>query len=156
MKIVYQTNFEGFFTNETFADPDPMEEDNWIIPAGCVEVAPPKEGMDRKARWNDVDGKWELVKVAPPVEELEDEKSDLTITPRQLRTWLVTKDIDADDIEQAIKTTISDVKERKIVMIDWEYALAFHRGSIFGTYLPRILNITEDDVDKLFREAKKI
>ncbi|MFJ4115886.1 hypothetical protein ACIPV9_05585 [Pseudomonas psychrophila] len=40
-KIVYQTDHLGIYTGKTVADRSPLEPDVWLIPGGCVEVAPP-------------------------------------------------------------------------------------------------------------------
>ena len=58
-KIVYQTDHLGIFTGETVADRSPLEPDVWLIPGGCVEVAPPEVPQHKAAFWN---GKrWQLV-----------------------------------------------------------------------------------------------
>lgn len=58
-KIVYQTDHLGIFTGETVADRSPLEVDVWLIPGGCVEVAPPKVPEKQAALW---DGKrWKLI-----------------------------------------------------------------------------------------------
>ncbi|KPG92910.1 phage tail protein [Pseudomonas sp. RIT-PI-q] len=58
-KIVYQTDHLGIFTGETVADRSPLETDVWLIPGGCVEVAPPTVPEKKAAFW---DGhRWQLV-----------------------------------------------------------------------------------------------
>ncbi|MBN3864660.1 phage tail protein [Pseudomonas frederiksbergensis] len=58
-KIVYQTDHLGIFTGETIADRSPLELDVWLIPGGCVEVAPPAVPEKKAAFW---DGRrWQLV-----------------------------------------------------------------------------------------------
>lgn len=58
-KIVYQTDHLGIYTGKTVADRSPLEPDVWLIPGGCVEVAPPAVPEKKAARW---DGrKWQLV-----------------------------------------------------------------------------------------------
>lgn len=58
-KTVYQTDHLGIFTGQTVADRSPLEPDVWLIPGGCVEVAPPAVPQHKAALWN---GKrWELV-----------------------------------------------------------------------------------------------
>ncbi len=49
---VYQTNYNGIFVGVTVADPDPMDADNWLIPAGCVTVAPPELANGEFAAWD--------------------------------------------------------------------------------------------------------
>lgn len=59
-KIVYQTNIAGLFVSKTVADPSPLENDVFLIPAGCVEVAPPETWADDVwPRWNGFE--WELI-----------------------------------------------------------------------------------------------
>jgi hypothetical protein len=49
--IVYQTRYEdGVFVGITHADPNPLEEGQWLIPGGCVTTAPPPFTSGR-ARW---------------------------------------------------------------------------------------------------------
>ena len=49
---VYQTNSEGVFVHTTIADPDPMDDGNFLIPAGCVTVEPPSFDEGSQARWD--------------------------------------------------------------------------------------------------------
>jgi len=63
---VYQTNQDGVFLYVTTADQDPMDPNNWLIPAGCVEVEPPSVAENQLARW---DGAAWLVEDMPVVEE---------------------------------------------------------------------------------------
>ena len=66
-KIVYQTNYSGLFVGETIADESPLEPDVFLIPAGCVELAPPENWPeDQWPRWNGF--KWELIQ-KPEVQE---------------------------------------------------------------------------------------
>ena len=58
-KVVYQTDHLGIYTGKTVADRSPLESDVWLIPGGCVEVAPPAVPAKKAALW---DGrKWQLV-----------------------------------------------------------------------------------------------
>lgn len=53
-KVVYQLNRAGVFVGTTLADPSPMEPGVFLIPAGCVEQAPPEhiDGLVRVWRGN--------------------------------------------------------------------------------------------------------
>lgn len=58
-KIVYQTDHLGIYTGTTVADRSPLEPDVWLIPGGCVEVAPPVIPERKAAFW---DGRcWQLI-----------------------------------------------------------------------------------------------
>ena len=58
-KTVYQTDHLGIYIGTTVADRSPLEPDVWLIPGGCVEVAPPTVPAKKAALW---DGrKWQLV-----------------------------------------------------------------------------------------------
>jgi hypothetical protein len=64
MKTVYQTDFEGFYTGPTSADPSPLEPGVWLIPGGAVEIKPPALSSGQRARWN---GRaWDVIDPAPP------------------------------------------------------------------------------------------
>lgn len=67
-KIVYQTNYSGLYVNETTADESPLEPEVFLIPAGCVEVAPPEAWLENQwPRWNGAG--WDLI-VKPAVNEV--------------------------------------------------------------------------------------
>ncbi|HDS1696327.1 MULTISPECIES: phage tail protein [unclassified Pseudomonas] len=58
-KVVYQTDHLGIYTGQTYADPSPLEQDVWLIPRGCVEIAPPAVPDFKAAHW---DGRrWQLI-----------------------------------------------------------------------------------------------
>lgn len=62
-KIVYQYDVAGMFIGQTDADESPLEPGVFLIPAHCVEVAPPEFSGDQWPRWNGA--KWELITVSP-------------------------------------------------------------------------------------------
>jgi hypothetical protein len=77
--IVYQTVYEGFFVGVVNADPDPLEQGKWLIPGGCVEVAPPDLLVGQSAKWSK--GRWTIVDPEPePAPEPEPEPP----TPEEL------------------------------------------------------------------------
>lgn len=66
-KTVYQTNSAGLFVGETIADESPLEPGVFLIPAGCIELAPPETWPeDQWPRFNGF--KWELIQ-KPQVHE---------------------------------------------------------------------------------------
>ncbi|ANN86125.1 tail fiber protein [Enterobacter phage Arya] len=62
-KAVYQYDLAGMYTGQTDADESPLEPGVFLIPARCVEVAPPEFTGGQWPRWNGA--KWELITVAP-------------------------------------------------------------------------------------------
>lgn len=75
---VYQTDHEGFYVGPAVADADPLDEGNWLIPAGCITEAPPALLEGQRAQF--VNGAWVVVDPEPapePVEPLPPTKADL-------------------------------------------------------------------------------
>lgn len=58
-KTVYQTDPAGVYLGPLDADESPLEPGVWLIPAGCVEIAPPGLDAGQAARWTG--GAWVLV-----------------------------------------------------------------------------------------------
>ena len=56
-KDVYQTNSEGIYLHTVSAEESPLEPGVYLIPAGCVEVAPPVGQFAPPFKW--VNGAWE-------------------------------------------------------------------------------------------------
>ncbi|WP_308017670.1 hypothetical protein [Neisseria bergeri] len=50
-KTVYQLDTQNLYIGSTGADPDPLNPENWLIPAGCIETAPPEIPEHHAARW---------------------------------------------------------------------------------------------------------
>lgn len=70
-KTVYQTDVDGVYVGQVAADESPLEPDVFLIPAGCIEVAPPSFGEGQRARW--VGNQWviETLQVIAPEPEPE-------------------------------------------------------------------------------------
>jgi hypothetical protein len=88
---VYQTDKNGFYVGEAFADPDPMDEGNWIIPGGCVEQEPPALSDGQRAQF--VNGAW-LVVDPEPAPEPEPELPPTKGQQEQLRKWAYQQEAD--------------------------------------------------------------
>ena len=90
---VFQTDHEGFLVGETFADPDPMDEANWLIPGGCVTQEPPALSAGQRAQF--VGGAWLVVDPEPVVEPApEPELPPTKEQQKQLRRWAYTAEAD--------------------------------------------------------------
>ena len=85
---VYQTDIDGVFVGITTADQDPMDASNTLIPAGCVETAPPSITDEQLARW---DGSaWAVEDVPTPEADPDDEPVDPAEQARAKRDNLLT------------------------------------------------------------------
>ena len=60
-KTVYQLDRHHCYLCTTAADRDPLEENNWLIPAGCVETAPPQTGKNQAAQWQQDSQTWRII-----------------------------------------------------------------------------------------------
>tara|TARA_B100001093_G_scaffold175586_2_gene168344 strand:+ start:15718 stop:16107 length:390 start_codon:yes stop_codon:yes gene_type:complete len=63
---VYQTDIDGVFIGTTTADQDPLDNTNWLIPAGCVETEPPTITDSQLAKWSGTEWAVEDIPVAEP------------------------------------------------------------------------------------------
>ena len=68
---VYQTDLNGVYVGITIADQDPLDSTNWLIPAGCVETAPPTMTDSQFATWNGTEWVVEDIPVVEPNPEPE-------------------------------------------------------------------------------------
>ena len=85
---VYQTDIDGVFVGITTADQDPMDASNTLIPAGCVETAPPSTTDEQLARW---DGSaWAVEDIPAPEADPDDEPVDPVVLTRAERNSLLT------------------------------------------------------------------
>ena len=60
-KTVYQLDYQNCFVCSTAADADPMQPGHWLIPARCVEVAPPETGKNQAAQWQPESQTWRII-----------------------------------------------------------------------------------------------
>lgn len=58
IKPVCQLDENGFYICQTVADADPMQPENWLIPAGCIEAEPPESKPNLAAQWQPESKKW--------------------------------------------------------------------------------------------------
>lgn len=67
-KIAYQLDGAGYLVGHVQCDPDPLEPGRWLIPGGCVEVAPPDVVQGAQlARY--VAGAWTVEEIPQPEPE---------------------------------------------------------------------------------------
>ena len=71
---VYQINSDGVFLGVTIAEQDPLDTNNWLIPALCVETEPPSYTEGQLVRWEG--SSWSIEDI--PVEEEESKPEPLS------------------------------------------------------------------------------
>jgi hypothetical protein len=84
---VYQTDIDGVFVGITTADQDPMDASNTLIPAGCVETAPPSITDEQLARWDGT--AWAVEDIPAPEADPDDEPVDPVVAARAERDSLL-------------------------------------------------------------------
>ena len=60
-KTVYQLDRHHCYLCTTVADRDPLDKNNWLIPAGCVETAPPETSKNQAAQWQQESQTWRII-----------------------------------------------------------------------------------------------
>lgn len=75
-----------------------------------------------------------------------------SVSPRQLRIWLVTHGISVDAVDAAI-SAIPDATQRQIARIEWDYSPYYERNHPLLNAVAASLGLTEDDVDQAFFES---
>jgi hypothetical protein len=84
MKI-YHYHFEtGQYLGEGLADPSPLEEDVWLIPAWATEIEPPKVKDNEHAFF--IDNEWSIYTAANS--EIINETQESTTPPINLENFL--------------------------------------------------------------------
>lgn len=85
-KIVYQLDAEGLLLGTTVADVSPLEPGVFLIPAGCVETAPPAVAEGLRPRWT---GETWAVEIIPTVEPVLPTDEELIAAARRRRNALL-------------------------------------------------------------------
>jgi hypothetical protein len=70
---VYQLNTQGYLIGPVEADPNPLEPEKWLIPAGCVTETPPTIPAGKAAFY--LEGEWQIVDPPDAVVTLDDAKA---------------------------------------------------------------------------------
>ena len=63
--VAYQCDHNGFYVGTSPRQQSPLEPGVWLIPAGCVLVAPPAIPEGQRAFWNGT--AWQLQAIPAPV-----------------------------------------------------------------------------------------
>ncbi|WP_336741318.1 hypothetical protein [Aureimonas altamirensis] len=156
MKL-YQTDYQGDgrFIGEVMADPNPMREGDWLIPAGAVEAAPPEAEEPAYARW--IGHGWEVHTPPPPEPEPEPEPLEsgvpTSVTIRQAKLQMSRAGI-LSAVDAAIAGMEGQAGEE--ARIEWQYATELRRAHPLVEALGPTLGLSDEAIDALFVEAAKI
>lgn len=139
---------------------DKGDPQTWTAPDGYayVPVLPPPEEYDRATETIerdvtlDADG-WR-VRALTPEELAARNPVPFSIRPEQLREWLYINRRLAD-VTAAI-AAVSNAATRERLALWWEYATEIHRDNPRIKSLANALNMTDADIDTMFREAAEL
>lgn len=157
-KIVSQLNDIGYYVGPVVADESPLEPGVFLIPGGAVDVEPPMIPEGKVARW---ERGWIFETVTESVEQEE----TVELTPEEvLMNWRDTVEVSRFQARAAlfqaglledIETFIASSEDR-FIKIAWEDAAVFKRNSPTVLSLQFVLNLTDEQLDDLFRFALTI
>ena len=60
-KPVCQLDADGIYVCQTVADADPLQPENWLIPAGCIDTEPPEVKPEQAAQWQPEKKAWQYL-----------------------------------------------------------------------------------------------
>lgn len=152
-KIVYQLNWEGIYIGPVKADPSPLEPGVWLIPGGCVEIAPPQIEPGKLARFTD--GAWSLEDISEP--ETEPTPVEEQEPPELLSALLVEKfnELISQHLGQPYLTTevissISNILPAVLQTADNPALRIFSKASILTLVLPEEMQADKEEILSLF------
>ena len=156
--IVFQTDAGGVHVGAVAAEPSPREPGAWLIPAGCVTIAPPDLAEGEQARWTGQG--WAVEPVPQPEPEPEPEPgpgeeptlSDavpLAVSRFQARAALLQAGL-LEDVEAAVAGADA------LTRLAWADAIEFRRDSPAIAAVAAMLELDDEALDALFRTAAGI
>lgn len=160
MKI-FNYDEDGFFVCESRAEESPLEPGVFLIPRNATTSAPPAIAEDGKvARY--VERTWQLVDAqspesVEPLPELTNEeklalwRQGAKISRFQARATLLQAGL-LDEVEAHMALPDTD----QFTKLAWSDAIEFRRQSPLVEAMKPILNLTDEQLDDLFRFAATI
>lgn len=76
------------------------------------------------------------------------------ISSRQLRSQLILQGFNLETIEQALNQLPEP--NRSLAKVDWEYATNFYRNNPMIGAVGQLLNLTNEQIDEIFRQGEKL
>lgn len=114
---VYQTDLDGVFISVAIADPDPMDASHMLIPAGCVETAPPSTTDTQLARWDGA--AWFVENIPQPETGSDQTPEELAESARNKRNfllsatdWWATSDRTMTAAQTAYRQALRDIPDQ--------------------------------------------
>ena len=132
------------FIGETKADPNPVREGDFLIPADSTTIKPPKFNKDKQS-CRFIDNKWVVAKIEVAKEEIIQETKEQLISKNQQILWGAATQYEQSKIYGSITATIAlgvmKNKPKCIAVSDWI-------NSIWKLYYERKALITDSQIDK--------
>jgi hypothetical protein len=170
MKIYNYSNTTKEYIYESIADKDPLDEDNFLIPAHATIVPPLdyKEGF--VGVWNDA--KWEYIEDYRGVEiyDIDGNKSKVDYLGAIRNGFTVSYTF--PEIERSIspismrqcrlklfkmgllEVVEAEMAKNKTLLIEWEYATEINIDNPLVLMLSEKLELNEEERIKMFEEAR--
>lgn len=179
LKVYSYHPFHGVLTGETIADESPLEPGVYLDPAYTTRTIPPQYESGEIPVWSGE--RWEVlpdhrgeawftdsgeavtiqVPGSPVDMGLSKEPPDQpelpapipSITPRQLRLWLLSRGLLAQ-----VPTLIEAMPEpdKTVAQIEWEFATVFDHRHPFMQALGAAVGLSAEDIEAGFREAAQL
>ena len=111
MKIYHYHPTTGEYIGEGMADKDPLEENNWLIPAHATHIAPPPQAEGKSITFDGAE--WQYVDVEVVAEKDVDNTSPSTETAFQKVVKLL-ESVNAELVE--VKNKLQEKEERLSVL----------------------------------------
>lgn len=127
---VWQTDAAGVLVGPVLASPSPLEPEVWLVPRGCVSVAPPSPGAGEQARWTGAE--WVVEPAAParwrvlrsnlvtrmtPEEAEQMEVVIATLPAQQRQRWLSARWLWSDDAQVLAVAAALDWPSERVVAL---------------------------------------
>ena len=156
MKIVYQTDANGYFVGPTVADESPLEPGVFLIPAGAVEVEPSNIPEGHRARW--ASGAWEIEKIPEPEPDPEPEPEPAlrVVAMWRARTIMKVTPWKGGTLFHAVQAaiaTLADPLQKAAAEEALERGTDFDRDGVSVPMLAQIVGISDEQLDEMMKQA---
>ena len=148
MKIYHFSPVSGLLMGEGVADQDPLDPDNWLVPAFATPMAP-LAAADGKTV-NFINGAWGYVEIPPPpAPEPPAPPEPLTATPYQFKAALVNTGLYANALAAVNSLDV-------LTQLAWGEAQVFIENDPLVVKMGAALGKTTADIHALFELAQTL